>query len=136
MSLGGKQVFSNLISVCFISPGLGHKLKTNCMEQIINSDMCSILVFKNGSWFSLSITFWTGFFFIPCHRLITLLLEISSNMSIRIICCLTLIFSYLIKPYWKKERTRKLLRWNKKSFHHFLREFQLPEIVSELRVCL
>ena len=45
-----------------------------------------------------------------------------------------------IKPLFYKSvnilRSKKALRWNKKHFLSFLKDFRLPKIVSDLRVHL
>ena len=42
--------------------------------------------------------------------------------------------SYMTKNSDQKEERKKQLRWKKKHFSSFLKRFQLPEIVSDLRV--
>ena len=80
-----------------------------------------------------------------------LLLEILGNMCIAIICfpdCDVINFGINLTPnqaiflYDRKAKTKieipwerkELLRWNKKHFSLFLKAFQLPKIVSDLRV--
>ena len=85
-----------------------------------------------------------------------LLLEILVNRCIAIVCwpgCDVIEFEidliFLIKPFsymlslkniktkilisWER---KELLTWNEKYFASFLKGFQLPKVVSDLRVCL
>ena len=82
---------------------------------------------------------------------LSLLLEILVNMCIVVICCPVFDFinfeinlNFLINPFSYmtkmseqkfKHLQKKLFRWNK-HFSSFWRRFQLPEIVSDLRVHL
>ena len=83
-----------------------------------------------------------------------LLLKILGNMRIKIVCwpgCDAIKFEtnviFLIKPFrcmTKKSRQKskyleneeEFLRWNKKHFSSFLKRFQLPKFVSDLRLRL
>ena len=80
-----------------------------------------------------------------------LLLEMLVNMCIAIICLsgcdvidfeINLIFLIKLFSYMTKKSRQKFKclenekRWNKKHFSSFLKGFQMPEIVLDLRVCL
>ena len=79
---------------------------------------------------------------------LSLLLELLGNMCITIVSQAVMLWPiFLIKPFWymSKKSTQKLKYLeNEKSFWaeikndflSFLKRFQLPEIVSDLRVCL
>ena len=59
-----KQVVSKLVSICFGSPWLGLKIKTNCMNlQVVDPEISSVLIFfKEGFRASFTTTCCEWFF--------------------------------------------------------------------------
>ena len=129
-----RQVVSNLVSIYFDSPLLGHTIKTNCLKlQATDSEIFLIFIFQKRAQeqflhLFLCIIFQEKYFsccilltdHIRCLRL-PLLLEILSNMCIAIVYfpgC-DVINSFLMKSFfYMTKKSRKISKHleNEKSF--------------------
>ena len=136
--------------VCFGSLWFEHPTKITTF-QTVGPEICSVLIFYKRVWDYLAKhtrKIFLMLYSINSSNWVTLLHEILDNICIAVVCFsgydimnfeINLIFLIMTKKLRQKlkylENKNSFLRWIKKYFPSFLKDFQLSKIVSDLRVC-